>query len=463
MSHNRIASASRIKRVLIWLACSIVLIAAVLFGWLAYHIDKPWREGVQEIGSNCTRSFAASPLTAHGATISVNARPKACGYRFAVQRETGSIGHYALEIEKGTLDAGEMQVSVIAYDGQRKLDRIHKRLKAPADLAGLSLPLDVPASARLIELSFGGHPGARFSVEGVRLVTHARSASTRGSGIALYDEAMQVIADNAYYARQLPADFRERWRPAANATPGEARSAIKQVLRALGDGHSFMMDPARQAEEPDFARASFVAPQWEMLEPGIGYLVIPGTRAGDRALRVRYREAVLDALRAGSAQGVHGWVVDLRDNGGGTMWPMLAGLEPLLRGQTPGYFLRIDGSRDAWPNNTTAASARVPDLGQVPVAVLTSRRTGSSGEAMVVAFRGRAHTRSFGAPTFGVATANAGHRLADGTVLQLTGSLFVDRSGRGDGRSLVPDEPVRELGVGDSTLQAAVEWLREQR
>lgn len=463
MSHNQSVSAPRFKRIVIGLACCIAVIAAALFGWLAYHIDKPWREGVQDIGSNCTRSFAASPVTAHGATITVDARPRACGYRFAVQREAGSVAHYTLEVEKGVLEAGEMKVSVVAFDGLRKLDRNQQRIQAPADLSGLSLPLDVPASARLIELSFGGHPGARFSVEGVRLVPHARSASTGVSGIKLYDEAMQVIADNAYYARQLPADYRERWRPAEDATHGEARSAIKEVLRALGDGHSFLMDPARFANEPRVARASFVAPHWEVLEPGIGYLAIPGTRAGDDALRVRYRDAVLDALRAGSAQGVHGWVLDLRDNGGGTMWPMLAALEPLLRGQTPGYFQRPDGSRNAWPNNTTKASASAPDLGEAPVAVLTSGRTGSSGEAMVVAFRGRPNTRSFGAPTFGVATANAGHRLADGTVLQLTGSLFVDRNGRGDGKPLVPDETVRELGVGDRTRQAAVEWLRQQR
>lgn len=463
MSNKRIVNANRFKRILIWLACGVALIAAALFGWLAYHIDNPWREGIQDIGGDCTRSFAASPVTTHGATITVDARPNACGYRFAVQRETGTVAHYTLEVAKGALEAGEMQVSVIAYDGQRKLDRNQQRLSAPADLSGLSLPLDVPVSARLIELSFAGHRGARFTVEGVRLVPHESSAYTGVSGIALYDEAMQVIAAKAYYARQLPADFRNLWRPATNATPGEARSAIRQVLRALGDGHSFLMDPARQADEPRIARASFVTPRWEVLEPGIGYLAIPGTRAGDGALRERYRDAVLDALRTGSEQGVQSWVVDLRGNGGGTMWPMLAGLEPLLRGQTPGYFQRADGSRDAWPNNTTKVSASAPDLGQVPTAVLTSGRTASSGEAIVVAFRGRANTRSFGAPTFGVPTANAGHRLADGTVLQLTGALFVDRNGKGDGTPLVPDEPVRELGVGDRTRQAAVEWLRQQR
>ncbi|RRU25589.1 hypothetical protein EGJ34_00545 [Stenotrophomonas sp. 278] len=463
MPQVQTTSVHRIKRMLAWLVGIIAVIAIPLLSLFVYFVDKPWREGVLDIPGECPRSFAASPVTAHGAKITVDANPEACGYGFAVQREPGNVAYYTLEVEKGVLEAGEMRVSVVAFDGLRKLDRNQRILQAPADLSGLSLPLDVPASAHLIEIRFAGRRGARFSVEGVRLVPHARSARAGVSGIALYDEAMQVIADNAYYARQLPADFRERWRPAANATPGEARSAIRQVLRALGDGHSFLMDPARVADQPRIAQASFVAPHWMVLEPGIGYLEIPGTRAGDRVLRDRYRDAVLEALRAGSEQGVQGWVVDLRDNRGGIMWPMLAGLEPLLRGQTPGYFLRVDGSRDAWRNDTTTASTTVPDLGQVPVAVLISGRTSSSGEAMVVAFRGRANTRSFGAPTFGVPTANAGHRLADGTMLQLTGALFVDRNGKGDGRSLVPDESVRELGVGDRTRQAAVDWLRQQR
>ena len=451
------------KTALIWMTGGMLVAVVGAASWIFFNMDKPWREGIQDIGGDCTRSFAASPLTAHGASITVDASPESCGYGFAVQREVGSVAHYMLEVDRGALHAGEMQVSVTAYDGQRKLDRNVRTLDAPQDLSGVRLPIDVPASAQLIEMRFVGRKGARFAVEGVRLVPRQKPVESGITGVALYDEAMDVIQSNAFNADHLPADFRERWRPAADATPGEARSAIKQVIRALGDRHSFLIDPARHADMPRIAQATFVAPQWETLETGIGYLAIPGIRNGDRALRDRYRDAVLDALRAGHAQGVRGWVVDLRENGGGTMWPMLAGLEPLLRGQTPGYFLRIDGRRDAWPNNTTAASAGAPDLGQLPVAVLTSGRTSSSGEAVVIAFRGRANTRSFGAPTYGVPTANGGHRLADGTVLQLTGALFVDRNGKGDGTSVVPDESVRELGVGDRTRQAAVEWLRKQR
>ena len=58
----------------------------------------------------------------------------------------------------------------------------------------------------------------------------------------------------------------------------------------------------------------------------------------------------------------------------------------------------------------TAAQAKTPYRTKAPqpyVAVLTSRQTASSGEAIVVAFRGRANTRFFGAATRGLPTANA--------------------------------------------------------
>jgi hypothetical protein len=51
---------------------------------------------------------------------------------------------------------------------------------------------------------------------------------------------------------------------------------------------------------------------------------------------------------------------------------------------------------------------------------LTGPVTASSGEAIVVAFRGRPQTRSFGEPTDGVPTANDTFPLSDGALLVLT-------------------------------------------
>jgi carboxyl-terminal processing protease len=97
------------------------------------------------------------------------------------------------------------------------------------------------------------------------------------------------------------------------------------------------------------------------------------------------------------------------------------------------------------------------------VAVLTGPRTASSGEAQVVAFRGRPDTKSFGEPTHGVPTANQGFPLSDGALLNLTVAWMADRTGQTYDSPLPPDVPI----PGDPTwdpatdpvVQAAETWV----
>ena len=94
-----------------------------------------------------------------------------------------------------------------------------------------------------------------------------------------------------------------------------------------------------------------------------------------------------------------------------------------------------------------------------PVAVLFGPRTGSSGEASVLAWRGRPQTRSFGQPTAGVSTGNVVQTLADGSRLLLTTTVMRDRNDRGDGLKIEPDQRIE----GDAaTLAAAEAWLLAQ-
>lgn len=170
-----------------------------------------------------------------------------------------------------------------------------------------------------------------------------------------------------------------------------------------------------------------------------------------------------------------GWIVDLRNNSGGNMWPMLLGVEPLLR--IPGDGIQVLGMlRGAGPNvpweshdGTLMVKGR-PMLGfgqsgyrlrepGVPVAVLLGERTASSGEATALAFRGRPDSRSFGAPTAGFATSNSSIRLPDGTLFLLTDTLMADRNGMGDGGPIVPDQPAEGEAA---TVTAASRWLLSQ-
>jgi carboxyl-terminal processing protease len=106
--------------------------------------------------------------------------------------------------------------------------------------------------------------------------------------------------------------------------------------------------------------------------------------------------------------------VDLRGNVGGNMWPMLAGIGPLLgEGDDLGEFMNTSGHSVWVYRSGTAAEVENGKLNAYPsvagepyhvaglpnVAVLIDRSTGSSGEAIAVAFRGRADTRFFGQHT----------------------------------------------------------------
>lgn len=174
-----------------------------------------------------------------------------------------------------------------------------------------------------------------------------------------------------------------------------------------------------------------------------------------------------------------GWIVDLRGNVGGNMWPMLAGIGPLLgEGDHLGEFFTLD-SHSTWKyrdgvaaeiedgkENPYPAVAGAPYklMGTPNVAVLIDRRTGSSGEAIAIAFRGRPETRFFGEHTEGASTANDVVKLSDGASMWLTIGVDADRTGKQYMEGFDPDEVIR-LGDKilpddqDPVLQGAVRWL----
>jgi carboxyl-terminal processing protease len=128
-----------------------------------------------------------------------------------------------------------------------------------------------------------------------------------------------------------------------------------------------------------------------------------------------------------------GWLIDLRGNGGGNMWPMLAGIGAVLGGGDLGAFESSSGDREAWFYKAGKAGTRAPqhaeeisaDITEPPfrlpglpwVAILLDRGTGSSGEAVAISFAGRPRERSFGEHTAGFSTSNQMYPLSDGAAL----------------------------------------------
>jgi C-terminal processing protease CtpA/Prc len=183
-----------------------------------------------------------------------------------------------------------------------------------------------------------------------------------------------------------------------------------------------------------------------------------------------FADSVQQQIRNVDTPSLMGWIVDVRGNGGGNMWPMVAGVGPVLGDGIAGYFVPPSGSATPWSYSAGAALNGGSSIAQTTtvyelirraprVAVLTDNLVASSGEAVVISFRARPNTRSFGGATCGLSTANTTFRLSDGAMLYLTTALMADRTRTTYGDSVAPDETVS----GDAeVVQRAIAWLRSQ-
>ena len=279
---------------------------------------------------------------------------------------------------------------------------------------------------------------------------------------------------------------------AATSDPGRQEDLLADAIRRSSAGHGKWISVERQAatrtpqgsttDATKSASAALPAAAAQMQNPRLGRVNV-GPYATDRSLpradrfaRDRQWAQGLQAeIRSQDDGSRCGWIVDLRGNTGGNMWPMLLGVGPLLHGggdpgQQVGTFDTGDGLQ-AWGYRNDAvwnddqvrislgASAYVLKHPDAPVAVLQSGRTASSGEAIVLAFRGRPDTRSFGHPTAGYSTGNSPVQLVDGSLLLLTGSVMKDRNGVGDGSRIPPDVAAADDA---ETLRLAEHWLLQQ-
>jgi carboxyl-terminal processing protease len=277
--------------------------------------------------------------------------------------------------------------------------------------------------------------------------------------------------------------------------------AIRFALASLGDHHSSLhLTPALEAQEAE-EKAKHPSPNplpvtQENFSPYVGRYEPEGhlERRGDKSFAyvvvtksfpkndqqfVAFETNLQKILTELDQSHPAGWIVDLRGNVGGNMWPMLGGIGPLIgEGDNLGEFTdSVDTSTWKYRNGVAAEvehgrASAYPKVEGAPyhisdtprVAVLIDRSTGSSGEAIAIAFRGRPNTRFFGEHTQGSSTANQPFDLSDGATMWLTVSIDADRNGKQYLDGLAPDEafPAATQAMepsSDPVVQAALDWL----
>jgi C-terminal processing protease CtpA/Prc len=277
---------------------------------------------------------------------------------------------------------------------------------------------------------------------------------------------LSINRDSVDWAMVEESAFRSA---AAAETPAGTYAAIRLALNHLNDQHSIFLTPT-QAATFQHGEAVFTTPVVEIRSDDLGYVSV-GQYLGDIGDQADEYAADLAAQIDSLTENVCGWIMDLQSNSGGNMWPMLAGVAPLLTPGTVGSFTYPDGTTETWENTGTMAiwndvpmttnSRPNPNHEGLPVAVLISTHTGSSGEAIAIAFHGQEASRFFGQPTAGLTTSNEPVELSDGAIIALTMSNFTDRLDRQYGQN-TPIEPDHTTAGFTESENSAVEWLHTQ-
>jgi C-terminal processing protease CtpA/Prc len=289
--------------------------------------------------------------------------------------------------------------------------------------------------------------GVVLGLAGLVIFSAARQKDPNPLAPGVYlDQALSVMRSKAVIAPAVEwvTVTRRAHRMTADAkTPEDTYPAIQYALdqlRQAGDLHAMFLYPS---EARAFAQASppLQPPAVALVQGRLGKVTLPGLIGPSRSREARgYVTTVLSGIE--SLQKRYrpcGWIVDLRGDTGGNVYPMLLSIGPIIgEGHVAGftgrsgfaYWVTYRRGTLSGGGYTARAPLMVPPLASTPpVAVLTSQLTASAGEFVTVAFRGRTQTRSFGAATGGYTTGPRVFRLANGAELFFGISYYVDRLG----------------------------------
>lgn len=286
---------------------------------------------------------------------------------------------------------------------------------------------------------------------------------------AILLEILEIVENNSVNRLNIDWEaFREEVLEVSESVDREA--AIRRLLTLLGDNHSFYEKASGEFVGPE-SFDFFCSVENVSISPSpesYGYVKV--SSFGENNGGDEFAENIQASISEQSAMHPDQWVVDLTENGGGNMWPMIAGLGPFYENETLGYF--IDPLEQEVPWGYDNGSSWLGNLDQQvnsvatpfqfdaapKVAVVFDNTTASSGEATLISFIGRPNTRIFGLASCGLSTANSGFLISNGDLLILTVSTMADRNKSLYGGQVIPDETFDDADA----LQARIlEWLGE--
>jgi C-terminal processing protease CtpA/Prc len=242
-------------------------------------------------------------------------------------------------------------------------------------------------------------------------------------------------------------------------------------LRKAGDIHTFFMT-SNQIKEYEAKNTKIEFSEAKYLEQNIGYINVPAFSSYSLKNEKDFANTIRNQIEELDTQNtIKYWVVDLRNNTGGNMWPMIAGLNALFKDGIVGSFIStVSEDNIEWKikngivnySKLKINSYKIKNL-NVKIAILLNENTASSGEMTAISMIGLTNTKTFGQKTAGYTTVNSTIKLKDKTEIYLATGYCTDRNNKVYNNNLIPDKIVekKDSDVKDSTLDEARKWLLE--
>ncbi|HJR70364.1 MAG TPA: S41 family peptidase [Gammaproteobacteria bacterium] len=391
-------------------------------------------------------------------------------------------------------DSATMAVLSIRVEGDRGLLYVDSLPVAANPTAGpwMRYEIEAPLDGTARRLSFGaeirGDGSAWFDDFAIHAVPTSSLPPPSPAAARYVERALAIIEENSVNRELID------WRAFRSAVLEQARGAdtvaashlaVRFAMSHLADGHSYFMAPRQMTAIADApvgnARTGRdpVAARSELLASSVGYLRLPGFAGGTHTDQVAFAVELQRHIARLDAADACGFVLDLRSNSGGNLWPMLVGIGPLLGDGEVAIAIDPSGTRTpVWYRDGKAGlgdsvQLRVREApyrlrnALAPIAVLADRSTASAAEIIAGALGTRIDARRFGTPTRGAVTGTRIFPLADGAALVLAVTQTGDRNGRVYSGPLDPDEVVEARAGGvaladQPVVRAALEWLQSR-
>lgn len=306
----------------------------------------------------------------------------------------------------------------------------------------------------------------------------------------LIDTTITIMKANALNAGKVDwaAIKKEAYKGAYNLNNAyELGDVMRNLFKSIGDFHGgfFQGDSTFRWKGRELIVSDSVRKEWskgpriktEMLGD-IGYIRVPSMSQGNgRADWDAKAQQLNDSLCTILSLNPKGIILDVRLDGGGVMFPMILGLKQILgEGKVGSFHIKNDQQWLIKGNtffiDSTSMATIIPkcitNAQSIPCVLLIGPGTGSSGEFLVMAFKGRAKTVLIGTETAGYVTVNNGFGIKNGSSMNLSVGSGQDRNGQNYTEAIQADVILNKVDhfndlKNDEKVQAAVKWLKNQK